>query len=187
MKPNFLRFFAVAFAIILTGAGCQSTQQDTSTGLPYWPPTLSPASANQAALGQPAAGGLTGMPTVGQPSAWREAATRWLGVPYKEGGHDRRGVDCSGFSDILYREVVGRGIARTSRGQWLEGKPIDVQNVQPGDLVFFQTTGEQVSHVAVSMGGQEFAHASTSKGVMFSSLSDTYWSQRIVGARRMSP
>ena len=132
-----------------------------------------------------AAGG-TATATTQAASVWRDAAARWVGTPYHEGGQDRRGIDCSGFSGALYREVVGYGLPRSSREQWLVGRPVDVAQAQPGELIFFQTTGEQVSHVAVSLGGADFAHASTSKGVMFSSLTDAYWSQRVVGARRMS-
>ena len=105
-------------------------------------------------------------------------------MPYKVGGQDRDGIDCSGFTDKVYQEVTSLGLPRTSRGQWLKGAKVPPDAIQLGDLVFFQTTGSGVSHVGVSMGGNEFAHASTTKGVMFSSLTDPYWSQRFSGARR---
>ena len=174
-----LGFFAV---------GCTFSHENTSTGLPYWPPSL-PNYSSPAALswGQPAAAGYSVNPTVPQAAAWRDAASRWVGTPYREGGHDRRGIDCSGFSDALYREVAGRGLPRSAREQSLAGRSIEPNDIQPGDLLFFQTTGEPVSHVAVCVGGSDFAHASTSKGVMFSSLSDPYWAQNFIGARRMTP
>jgi probable lipoprotein NlpC len=160
-------------------SGCQLSHVDTTTGLPYWPP-------NQPNYQSPAANGSVAA-TAQPASAWRDAAARWVGTPYREGGQDRRGIDCSGFTGALYREVAGYGLPRTAREQSRVGRAVDLAQLQPGDLIFFQTTGEQVSHVAVSLGGSDFAHASTSKGVMFSSLNDAYWSQRVVGARRMSP
>ena len=177
MKPNLLKLSPLVLGLL--GAGCTMSRVDTSTGLPYWPPAeLRPMISAAPAARPPTAPADTAARPVPQASAWRSAATRWLGVPYRLGGHDRSGVDCSGFSDILHREVAGRRLARTAADQWLEGQSIDLQHAQPGDLVFFQTTGERISHVGVSMGGNEFAHASTSKGVMFSSLTEPYWSQR---------
>ena len=184
MKSPSLRVVAFLIAFGLLGSGCQLSQVNTSTGLPYWPPAplnYSTPAARPGFTGDPAGA------TTPQAAAWHEAAARWVGTPYQEGGRDRRGVDCSGFSDALYREVTGHGLARSSRDQWLAGRRVETAEAQPGDLLFFQTTGEPVSHVAVSMGGADFAHASTSKGVMFSSLGETYWSQRLVGARRMAP
>jgi cell wall-associated NlpC family hydrolase len=179
MKKTCIRLAILTLGLGLLGAGCQLSQVDTTTGLPYWP-TSQPAYRTTVA-DRPAL-------MVAQPaSVWRDAASRWVGTPYREGGRDRNGIDCSGFSDALYREVTGHGLPRSSREQWLVGHSVDVTQAQPGDLIFFQTTGEQVSHVAVSLGGTEFAHASTSKGVMISALTDTYWSQRVVGARRISP
>lgn len=184
MKTSLPRAAAILLTLGLLGAGCQLSQVNTLTGLPYWPaaqPNFSSRTAQPGFSGDPAGA------TAPQASAWHAAAARWVGTPYQEGGRDRRGIDCSGFSDALYREVAGYGLARSSRDQWRAGRRVELAGVQAGDLLFFQTTGEQVSHVAVSMGGPDFAHASTSKGVMFSSLGEAYWSERLVGARRMAP
>lgn len=117
-------------------------------------------------------------------SAWRQAAVPWLGTPYRIGGLSRDGIDCSGFSQTLHREVAQRKLARTSQAQWNNSVPVSPNQVQPGDLVFFNTTGKGVSHVGVFLAGQEFVHASTSKGVIYSQLTDPYWSTRYLGARR---
>lgn len=174
----------LALGVVLGVVGCKSSSQPTITGLPYYP-------LNSPALFDPRFGSPPPLP--GQPSSlpgendWRQAASRWMGTPYRDGGHDRQGVDCSGYTDILYREVVGRGLPRTSMGQWLEGKAVSVENMRPGDLVFFQTVGTTVSHVGLSLGGSEFTHASSSRGVTISSLNEDYWKERFLGVRRMSP
>lgn len=117
-------------------------------------------------------------------SAWRQAAAPWLGTPYRIGGASREGIDCSGFSQALHQDVVQRRLPRTSQDQWSRSVPVSPNQVQPGDLVFFNTTGKGVSHVGVFLEGQEFVHASTSKGVIYSQLTDPYWSTRYLGARR---
>ncbi len=172
--------------ILLVLTGCETGSESTSTGLTYYPGTP-PPSRFQGASGGTASSTTAPETPFPSESEWRQAAARWIGTPYRDGGHDRQGVDCSGYTDILYREVFGRGIPRTSMGQWLEGKAISVENMQPGDLVFFQTVGPGVSHVGLSLGGIEFTHASSSRGVTISSLNDAYWRERFLGARRMSP
>ncbi len=174
----------VALGIGLGLAGCQSSSQPTITGLPYYP--LNSPLLSDPRFGSPTPLAGTASPLPGE-NDWRQAASRWMGTPYRDGGHDREGVDCSGYTDILYREVVGRGIPRTSMGQWLEGKAVSVENMRPGDLVFFQTAGATVSHVGLSLGGTEFTHASSSRGVTISSLNEDYWRERFMGVRRMSP
>ena len=165
-------------------SGCKSSSQPTNTGLPYYP--LNSPLLSDPRFGSPPPLPGSAIPLPGE-NDWRQAAARWMGTPYRDGGHDRQGVDCSGYTDILYREVVGRGIPRTSMGQWLEGKAVSVENMRPGDLVFFQTVGTTVSHVGLSLGGSEFTHASSSRGVTISSLNEDYWRERFLGVRRMSP
>lgn len=181
-----VRSCAVAGIAAAVLVGCQSSSETTSTGLRYHAsaPVIRPYSPSPDTT---APGYIPPPALVPSGSEWHQAAAGWLGTPYLDGGHDRRGVDCSGYTDCLYREVVGRGIPRTAYGQWLEGKAISVENIRPGDLVFFQTTGAGVSHVGLSLGGTDFTHASSSKGVMISSLNDPYWHDRFMGARRMSP
>jgi murein DD-endopeptidase / murein LD-carboxypeptidase len=174
---------AVATAALLT-SGCRLSHSDSSTGLPYFPP----AGADQFMSGANAQDGIFmqgGSGKAIQPSAWRTAAGGWIGVPHVEGGHSRSGIDCSGFTDEMYLEVAGHGLARTSVGQYMEGRPIDLSKARPGDLVFFTTTSEKISHVGLWLGDGQFAHASSQAGVKISSISEPYWYARFVGARRM--
>jgi cell wall-associated NlpC family hydrolase len=98
----------------------------------------------------------------------------WKGAPYKLGGLNKHGVDCSGFVYATYRDVFGRKIARTTKLQSGMGKTISKKNLKIGDLVFFKT-GRRVRHVGVYTGRGKFIHASTSKGVMTSRLDSNYW------------
>lgn len=111
-------------------------------------------------------------------------AESWLGVPYYYGGNSRTGVDCSGFVCQVFG-AIERRLPRTSREQSLIGEPIALSEAQPGDLVFFNTTGSGVSHVGILINGDEFIHASTSNGVIVSSLGERYYRDRMVSVRRV--
>ena len=118
-------------------------------------------------------------------SAWQREVERWVGTPYKYGGSDRRGVDCSGFVQQVQLRVAGVRLPRTARDMSRVGRAVNRRDVRPGDLVFFDTTGRGVSHVGVMVGGDRFAHASESRGVVYSRLAEPYWSRQWRGARRM--
>jgi cell wall-associated NlpC family hydrolase len=108
------------------------------------------------------------------------------GTPYRNGGTDPSGFDCSGFTQYVFAQH-GVALARDVREQFRQGKSIDSRELSPGDLVFFSTTDPGASHVAIAVGGDEFVHAPSSSGVVrVEHLSSSYWSQRYVGARRYS-
>lgn len=101
----------------------------------------------------------------------------WQGTPYKYGGLSKRGVDCSGFIYLTYRDVFGRKIPRTTELQAGIGKTISRKNLRIGDLVFFKT-GRRQRHTGIYIGEGKFIHASSSKGVTTSQLKTPYWKQR---------
>jgi cell wall-associated NlpC family hydrolase len=106
------------------------------------------------------------------------------GTPYRNGGSDPSGFDCSGFTQYVFAQH-GLALPRDVREQFRQGRSIDSRALLPGDLVFFSTTDPGVSHVAIVVGGDEFVHAPSSTGVVrVEHLSASYWSQRFVGARR---
>lgn len=117
-------------------------------------------------------------------------AENYLGTPYKLGGVTKSGMDCSGLVSKVFEHNNIR-LPRRSEDQSKEGKPIAVKDIKTGDLVFFATGGgSRVSHVGiVSEIGREgeirFIHASTSKGVIISSLNETYWNRAFLFARRI--
>lgn len=115
-------------------------------------------------------------------------AHRYSGTPYKYGGTTKTGMDCSGLVINAYN-AAGIAMPRNSREQSATGREIRLKDVQKGDLIFFNTSGSGISHVGIvdkiKMGEVFFIHSSTSKGVIVSSLSETYWNRRFVKATRV--
>ena len=100
----------------------------------------------------------------------------WSGTPYRLGGQSARGIDCSGFVNVTYNNLFGINLPRTTKEQAKFGKKIRRRKLSTGDLVFFKT-GFFQRHVGIYVGNDEFIHASTSKGVIRSSLRAPYWSK----------
>ncbi|MDO1501523.1 NlpC/P60 family protein [Winogradskyella maritima] len=136
----------------------------------------------------------TSKPTTVEPSSQAEdiidVALSYEGTRYKYGGTTKKGMDCSG---LIYTSFKSKDILmpRTTTDLSSHGDWVDVKKVIPGDLVFFATrkNSRKVNHVGivteVSSGDFSFIHASSSRGVMVSKLSDTYWYKAYVQARRV--
>ncbi|MBQ7634632.1 MAG: C40 family peptidase [Bacteroidaceae bacterium] len=110
----------------------------------------------------------------------------YLGTPYRYGGNDRSGIDCSGLTTLIYRDVYGINLHRRSIDQHDYDVPQKrSEGLRQGDLVFFTTNGEGTcSHVGIYLKNGRFFHASTSLGVTVSSLSDSYYAPRFLGGGR---
>jgi cell wall-associated NlpC family hydrolase len=108
----------------------------------------------------------------------------WQQTPYQWGGLTRKGVDCSGFVYITYREALGHNIPRSTEYQAQLGQSIARNKLRSGDLVFFQT-GKKSSHVGIYLSDSNFLHASTSQGVTVSSLDNVYWNKAYRNAKRL--
>jgi cell wall-associated NlpC family hydrolase len=107
------------------------------------------------------------------------------GAPYRNGGGDPTGFDCSGFTQYVFAQY-GVTLPREVREQFHHGQSIESDNLAPGDLLFFATTDPGASHVGILVGGDEFIHAPSSTGVVrVEHLRAGYWSQRYLGARRV--
>jgi lipoprotein Spr len=102
-----------------------------------------------------------------------------MGTPYRYGGSNRRGIDCSGFAAMLYREVYGKPLAASSAGMLKYNcRKVRRSALREGDLVFFRTdrgNKKEPNHVGVYLKNDKFVHASTSSGVRVSSLSEPYY------------
>lgn len=119
----------------------------------------------------------------------KEAST-YLGTPYRMGGMTRSGIDCSAFVLSVFGSVAGINLPRVSSDQAQQGETVEKSNLEKGDLLFFQTVGRRISHVGIVQditpeGEIKFIHASTSKGVIVSSLNERYWGARYKFAKRV--
>lgn len=112
-------------------------------------------------------------------------AKKYIGVPYLWGGTTPKGFDCSGFVQYVLKQH-GISIPRTTTEQYTVGKYVSKSNLKPGDLVFLQNTyREGISHVGIYVGDGKMIHASSSKGVVISDLSTSYYVKHYYGARRI--
>ena len=113
----------------------------------------------------------------------------YSGAPYAYGGIDAKGFDCSGLVYRVFLQSVGAALPRTARAQYDFREPIDTSDLQPGDLLFFNTTGP-ISHVGIYVGEGRFVHAASDgpkRGVIESSLTESYWAKSFAGAGRIIP
>lgn len=115
-------------------------------------------------------------------------AVSLVGSPYRLGGSSpETGMDCSGFVNHVFKQVTGLTLPRDSRSISAAGQTVDEGELQPGDLVFFNTLKRPFSHVGIYLGDDRFVHATSSRTgvVMVSNLNDRYWRTRFDGARRV--
>jgi murein DD-endopeptidase len=116
--------------------------------------------------------------------ALAQAALAQLGSPYRYGGATPEGFDCSGL--VLHvHQRAGIGVPRTAAQQFRAARPIDITELEPGDLVFFRTQRRKVDHVGVYVGEGQFVHAPRSeRPVSLERLDDDYYMPRFAGAGR---
>lgn len=109
----------------------------------------------------------------------------WWGTKYCMGGSTKSCIDCSAFTVVVMRDVYGTNLARTAQEQYNQSEHIAVEDMQEGDLVFFHTSGRDVSHVGIYLANNKFLQASTSGGVTITDMNDKYWQPRFKGAGRV--
>jgi len=117
-----------------------------------------------------------------------DSAMDLLGIRYRRGGSSpEAGFDCSGFVNHVFRDGLGLILPRSSREMSKSGEAVSREELQPGDLVFFNTMRNAFSHVGIYLGDNQFVHAPRSGGyVRVEDLRGSYWKKRFNGARRIS-
>ena len=126
-------------------------------------------------------------PSVKQSNTQKKLARHyrsWQKTPYKVGGLSKNGIDCSGFVHVTYRDVFTTQVPRSTELLAKTGKSVSATNLKLGDLVFFKT-GVSQRHVGIYVGKRKFIHASSSQGVMQSSIDSPYWSQAYWQSKRI--
>jgi cell wall-associated NlpC family hydrolase len=184
---------AVLLLLGLVATGC-ATRQTAGVPVPRpfpgapIPPTSAPVDTTAA---EPPPAVIAALPpappveadAIAQPLL--ATALALAGTPYRNGGSDPSGFDCSGFVQWVFSRH-GAPLPREVREQYREGDDVDREDVRPGDLVFFETVSRGASHVGIALGNDQFVHAPSSRGVVrIERYTSTYWSSRWVGARRI--
>lgn len=170
--PNrYLWWLAVGFAVFAV-TGCASAPSPSPTTHQVSAPMHPESQAASAAHEHPQL-----------EQRLRSEVRQWRGTPHRMGGDSRRGIDCSGFVHRLYQDIFDRQIPRSTALLAQSGRSINKNQLRTGDLVFFKVPSKG-RHVGIYLGRSEFAHASTSKGVIVSSLGDRFWRQSYWTARR---
>lgn len=187
--------------MLLVSAGCATSGTARPSPFPGAPPPPEPAGVTPPPAPLPgvvpAPPAITATPLPGPPRARSSAeaaadalvdtALAYRGVPYVLGGDDpKTGFDCSGLVRYVFaaHAIV---VPRTVAEQFRIGLPIRLADLEPGDLVFFSTTGHGATHVGIAVSRDEFVHAPNSKGVVrVEPVDSPYWHDRFVGARRVS-
>ena len=108
----------------------------------------------------------------------------YKGIPYRYGGADKRGFDCSGFTQTVYKNAFSIQLPRTTETIAKLGRKISKRKLKPGDLVFFRPS-RRYRHVGVFIGSNSFIHSSTSKGIIKSNLDNPYWKKKYRFAKRI--
>jgi cell wall-associated NlpC family hydrolase len=123
---------------------------------------------------------------VGPVGALVRTALEFLGAPYRNGGSDPSGFDCSGFVQWVFGRH-GLAMPREVRDQYEVGRKIDLHDVQQGDLLFFATVARGATHVGIALGSGRFVHAPSARGVVrVEPYTASYWARRFLGARRVN-
>jgi cell wall-associated NlpC family hydrolase len=170
--------FVTAAAVSAGCATTGATPRPFPTPAPYASPAASPAPARGPAPSRGAAGAAMGYGVAGTALSLR-------GAPYRNGGSDPAGFDCSGFVTYVFGQN-GVAVPRTVNDQYRAGRDVSGPQLEPGDLVFFSTVAPGASHVGIAIGGDEFIHAPSGAGsVRVERMSASYWATRFVGARRV--
>jgi cell wall-associated NlpC family hydrolase len=167
-----IHLWGAAVVCLVSGACASATTGPRPFPTPARPRPAAPAAEPP---GAPEPGG----------DAIARLALSLLGTPYRAGGTDPTGFDCSGFVDYVFAQY-SVPLPRTVGDLAHEGQPVEPTDIRAGDLVFFSTVAPGPSHVGIALGDGTFVHAPNVTGeVRIERLGSPYWATRLVGVRRM--
>ena len=162
-----------------TSSSSSSNNSTSSNNGQTQKPAQKPAQNNNSSYNPPAS-------STSSVQAVLNLAYSKIGCPYVWGAEGPNSFDCSGFTSYVFRNAAGVSIPRTSSAQSGYGRTVSKSNLQPGDLVFFNTSGKGVSHVGIYVGGGNMIHSpSSGKTVSVTSINSSYYSSRFVTAKRV--
>lgn len=182
LTDRMLGLLAVTLCLLLAGCAGSGTHRDADAD------TLDPADLALASLSKDPIGALVSAQrrqAIGNPMI--SEALDQLGIRYRYGGTSPdTGFDCSGLVFYSAERALGLTLPRNSSSMALVGTAIDKHQLEPGDLVFFNTLGRRYSHVGIYLGDDRFVHAPSSRGVVrIEKITLAYWAKRYNGARRL--
>jgi cell wall-associated NlpC family hydrolase len=114
-------------------------------------------------------------------------ADEWLGTGYRLGGESKSGIDCSALVQVICKKVFGVKISRTVSEIFKKDlKPVEIESLQPGDILCFKSKGRKISHIGMYLKDEKFVHASRKRGVSINALSENYYRKRFAFAGRVA-
>jgi cell wall-associated NlpC family hydrolase len=174
-----MKWFLVLLAAVVVVVGCEPSIRYSSG-----PPK--PVDDGGAGYTDPKAGGTGRSESSVDTDRMREIIGGYLGTSYRRGGYGKLGIDCSGLVYAVYRDLSNLHLPPKTKKLFNTLRRVSYRDLRYGDLVFFSLNGKHASHVGLYVGDNKFVHASESRGVVISSLSEDYYRQSYVGARRVT-
>jgi murein DD-endopeptidase / murein LD-carboxypeptidase len=110
----------------------------------------------------------------------------WYGVPYKYGGKNKNGIDCSNFTAILYKKIYNKALSGGSSSIFKQCDVVSAKKLKEGDLLFFKIEKDEISHIGIYLQNNKFVHATTKKGVMINDLDEAYYKKYFYKAGRIN-
>ena len=169
--------FIPIFCILLIGYGCRHKKESVKTV------TKPKAEAKSGSMVFREKMGLSNKEV--RDSKLYSFISDWYGTPYKYGGCEKTGVDCSCFTINLFEKVYGKKMPRTAGEIYKECDKLKIEKAEEGDLIFFKINSNSITHVGVYLRDNKFVHASTTRGVLVNSLTETYYQKYFYSAGKL--